>query len=290
MNPTLREWHVAGNHVDYKNNRIFYRDEGTGFPLLVIHGYPTSSWDFVPIWPQLTANRRCIAADMIGFGFSDKPPSYNYSLVDQAELLTSLLTQLDITEVDVLAHDYGDSVAQELLARHLEKSGITLRSIVFLNGGLFPEQHRPRLVQKLLASPLGKYSSKIINYRLFAKGFSEVFAENSKPSEDELRDFWHLTTYSNGQAIQHKLIGYMAERKQQEARWVGALLNSDIPMRLIDGADDPVSGRHLAEHYQANVPNADVVLLEGVGHYPQVEASDKVWDAIESFWQKHESD
>jgi pimeloyl-ACP methyl ester carboxylesterase len=285
MIPTLRQWHVAGSHFDYKNNRIFYRDEGTGFPLLVIHGYPTSSWDFAPIWPQLTANRRCIAADMIGFGFSDKPPAYSYSLVDQAELLSSLLAQLDITEVDVLAHDYGDSVAQELLARHLDKSGIKLRSVIFLNGGLFPEQHRPRLVQKLLASPLGKFSGKIINYRLFAKGFSEVFGSDSKPTEAELRDFWHLTTYNNGQAIQHKLIGYMAERKRQEDRWVGALLNSDIPMRLIDGADDPVSGRHLAEHYQATVPNADVVLLENVGHYPQVESADTVWDAIDSFWQ-----
>lgn len=286
MSQSLRQWHDAGNHFSYRNQQIFYRDEGAGFPLLVIHGYPTSSWDFAPIWPQLTASRRCIAADMIGFGFSDKPPKYQYSLVDQANLLTSLLGNLGISEVDVLAHDYGDSVAQELLARHLEKSGIKLRSMALLNGGLFPEQHRPRLVQKLLASPLGKFSGKIINYKLFAKGFSEVFASNSKPTEAELKDFWQLTTHNNGQAIQHKLIGYMAERKQRETRWVGALLNADIPIRLIDGADDPVSGRHLAEHYKKTVPNADVVLLENVGHYPQVEAPDKVWDGIYAFWQK----
>lgn len=286
MTETLAEWQTAGSYTDYHDHKVFYRDEGTGFPLLVIHGYPTASWDFAPIWPQLTANRRCIAADMIGFGFSDKSPTYDYSLVDQADLLSSLLAQLKITEVDILAHDYGDSVAQEMLARHLEKSGVTLRSVVFLNGGLFPEQHRPRLVQKLLASPLGKFSGKIINFRLFSKGFSEVFAKDSKPSYSELRDFWKLTTHNRGQAIQHKLIGYMAERKIHEHRWVNALLNSNIPMRLIDGADDPVSGRHLAEHYQAKVPNADVVLLENVGHYPQVEASDKVWEAIASFWQQ----
>lgn len=290
MSPELKKWQSEGNTFSHQGHSIFYRDEGAGFPLLVIHGYPTASWDFSPIWQQLTDNRRCIAADMIGLGFSDKPKDYPYSICDQAALMLSLLNELNIDQVDILAHDYGDSVAQELLAKHLDNSGVTIRSIVFLNGGLFPQQHRPRLVQKLLASPLGGLSSKLINYRLFAKGFSEVFAENSKPTPKELDDFWQLTTFNNGQAIQHKLIRYMAERKQQEDRWVGALLNSDIPMRLIDGADDPVSGRHLAEHYKANVPNADVVLLEDVGHYPQVEASDKVWEAIESFWQQHESD
>ena len=58
-------------------------------------------------------------------------------------------------------------------------------------------------------------------------------------------------------------------------RWVGALLQSDVPLRLVDGALDPVSGAHLAERYRELVPNPDVVLLPDVGHYPQLEAHDR---------------
>ena len=86
--------------------------------LFILHGFPTSSFDFHLVFPNLTkVFRRIIAPDFIGFGFSSKPRSYDYSVNDQAILVTSLMNQLNIKEAHFLAHDYGDSVAQELLAR-----------------------------------------------------------------------------------------------------------------------------------------------------------------------------
>lgn len=70
----------------------------------------------------------------------------------------------------------------------------------------------------------------------------------------------------------HKLIRYMAERKRYRARWVGALQQAAIPIRLINGAFDPISGRHMTERYRELIPNPDVILLEQIGHYPQTEA------------------
>ena len=61
-------------------------------------------------------------------------------------------------------------------------------------------------------------------------------------------------------------------------RWVGALVASEVPRKLICGAVDPVSGAHLAARYRELVPDADVTLLDGVGHYPQLEAPERVVD------------
>ena len=74
----------------------------------------------------------------------------------------------------------------------------------------------------------------------------------------------------------HLLIRYMDERKQYAKRWGGALLNSPIPLRLIDGVEDPISGGHLSDYYEANMPKPDSVRLEGIGHYPQLEAPELV--------------
>ncbi|MHA7835068.1 MAG: alpha/beta fold hydrolase, partial [Algiphilus sp.] len=73
---------------------------------------------------------------------------------------------------------------------------------------------------------------------------------------------------------------YMAERKNQRARWVGALQKAPIPIRVIDGLDDPVSGAHMVERYRALVAQPDVVELPGIGHYPQVEAPGRVLVAL----------
>jgi pimeloyl-ACP methyl ester carboxylesterase len=213
---------------------------------------------------------------MIGFGYSDKPKDYAYSIHDQATLHENLLQALGINRVHILAHDYGDTVAQELLARYEErqKSGeerIEIRSVCFLNGGIFPEAARPRLIQKLLLSPLGPLVGSLMTEQRFRKSFSAIFGNNTQPSDKELRDFWSLVTFDDGIKVTHKIIHYLAERKQHRDRWVGVLQNTKVPMRFINGAVDPVSGAPMAARYRELVPNPDVVVLENIGHYPQLE-------------------
>lgn len=85
--------------------------------MLYIHGFPTSSFDLYQIYPNLTQMfTRIVAPDLIGFGFSDKPRSYTYTIKDQAQLIINLVDHLQLKRVHLLTHDYGDSVAQELIA------------------------------------------------------------------------------------------------------------------------------------------------------------------------------
>lgn len=288
VNERLARWKDAGRRFSHRGHEIFYRDDGGGPVLLCIHGFPTASYDWHGVWPLLSNHLRLIAPDMIGFGFSAKPRRYGYSIADQASIHEALLAQLGVTSCHVLAHDYGDTVAQELLARFEDRrrtgaEGLELHSMVLLNGGLFPETHRARLIQKLLLTPLGPLLSRLSNPRSFARSFAPIFGPKTQPSAEEMAEFWQLVSFNDGQRISHELIRYIEERRKNRERWVGALQKTSVPLRLINGPDDPVSGKHMAERYRELVAKPDVVLLEGIGHYPQVEDPAGVVAALRSF-------
>jgi pimeloyl-ACP methyl ester carboxylesterase len=272
----LAEWRAQAHSFDFEGHRIRYWAAGSGEPLLLIHGFPTASWDWHLLWPELAARYRVIACDMLGFGYSAKPRKHAYSLLQQADVQQALLAHLDVQQpVHVLAHDYGDSVAQELLARHGE-GRIALASCVFLNGGLFPETHHPVRVQKLLLGPFGWLVGRLFSRGTLAASMRKVFGPRTQPSVLELDTFWRLIEESNGPAVMHRLIRYMPERIAQRERWVAAMQQTQVPLRVIDGAADPISGAHMVDRYRELIPQADTVLLEGIGHYPQCEAPEQV--------------
>lgn len=288
---SLAAWRAAGAFFNYDGHEIFYRTGGDWSdeqkPVLVlIHGFPTASWDWVHLWDDLCTQYRVAALDMIGFGYSDKPARHAYSILDQADLHEAFFDHLKIKACHVFAHDYGDTVAQELLARYLETDTplVSLQSVCFLNGGLFPEQHRATFTQKLLHSPLGPVLARLMNQQRFATGLAEVFGPDTRPSEGEMAAFWALAQEKGGMPrIGHKLLGYITERRLYRDRWVGALERSTIPMKVIDGGLDPVSGAHMVERYRELVPHPDTLILNHVGHYPHWEDPKAVLDGFKIF-------
>lgn len=311
---SLPAWQASGGFFKYRrfdiDYAIFYRDSAEPLKeerskelhskeelskpiLLLIHGFPTASIDWHAVWPAFNQHFRLITLDMMGFGLSDKPQGYQYSIHDQADIYQSLLNALGITDYHLIAHDYGDTVAQELLARQFEREKIPTSSVqrsrilstILLNGGLFPETHRPVLMQKLLASPIGALLIKFYSFSKFKKTFEHICAQPIR--DNELNIYWQLLQHKEGAAVMPKLIRYMQERREFRSRWVGALEQNRSPMRLIDGIADPISGAHMVERYEQLIDQPDVVKLENIGHYPQVEAPQQVISAALAFWQQH---
>ncbi|MEU2253697.1 alpha/beta hydrolase [Nocardia xishanensis] len=284
-------WRANGHRFTHRGHQIFWT-EGGGGPegvLLCVHGFPTASWDWHAVWPGLCQRfARVLAADMIGFGWSAKPRTYDYSIADQADLQEQLLREQGVQRFHLLAHDYGDTVAQEMLARDAERrasgdDSLIIESVCLLNGGLFPETHRARLVQRLLAGPLGPLAGIFGGEATFGRSLSAVFGPDTRPSAAELHQFWMLWSSKHGKSIGHKLIRYMAERRKNRERWVGALQRTEVPVRLIDGLRDPVSGAHMVERYRELIEHPDVVELPDIGHYPQIEAPERTLDAFLEF-------
>jgi pimeloyl-ACP methyl ester carboxylesterase len=282
-----KQWESRGKLEAVLGHSIFVVDEGdSSLPTIVLlHGFPTSSWDWQPIWSELAKNYRLIALDMLGFGFSDKPNSRTYTIHGQADIVEALVKIKGLKSFHLLAHDYGDTVAQELLARQLEGSGAgTWLSCCFLNGGLFPETHRALLTQKLLLSPLGSYLNALTGFAKFGRNFSSVFGLQTKPSNQELEDFWWLINVNDGQHVFHNAITYIRDRLEHRERWVAAMQQSTIPVAVINGSVDPVSGAHMVARYKALNCRLDYLAeLPLIGHYPQVEAPDEVRVHYKSF-------
>lgn len=269
----LTAWEQGGQTIRLLGRRIFTRTAivGDRKPLLLLHGYPTSSYDWHALWEPLAERYSVYTLDMLGFGFSEKPPKARYTIEQQADFCQALVAEHECGPVHVLAHDYGDTVAQELLARDRE-GRMRLRSVCFLNGGLFPETHRPRMVQRLLAMPLlGPFFAHGMTFRHFESTMRKLAGRNP-PSHELLRDQWELIEREEGYVALAALIAYMKQRRVNRKRWVGALVDATLPRKLICGAMDPVSGTHLADRYCELVPHPDVTLLDDVGHYPHLEA------------------
>jgi pimeloyl-ACP methyl ester carboxylesterase len=290
MDAELERWKASGQHFDYLGFDIFYRVDGKalgdGPVLVLIHGYPFNSFDWAPIWPTLLERFTVIAPDMIGMGFSAKPVAYAYTVADHADMHEALLAHLNVEICHVLAHDLGDSVGQELLARH-ESGGqaygaLRIESITWLNGGLFNEAYTPRTMQKLMsATPLGDIMSPLqgspLSRRIVEPTINEMFGPNTKPSRQLMEKFHQILEYNDGKKVLHKVGRFLGDRYTHRNRWVRAMRETDVPMRLIDGPIDPNSGRHMADRYREVIPDADVVMLaDDIGHWPQIEAPEAV--------------
>jgi pimeloyl-ACP methyl ester carboxylesterase len=276
------KWEDGGRGYTWQDHRLFARIGGEGDPLLLIHGFPTSSWDWARLWPLLLSRHRLFALDMLGFGRSAKPRGFAYSVRAAADQWQAFVQAQGIASTHVVAHDYGDSVAQELLARQVEgKLPFRIESIVFLNGGLFPEAHRALALQKWLAGPLGPLLARCVGYGRFAATMRRICRQ---PIEEiELHEHWRLLRLADGHLVLPALLGYLRERREQRARWVQAMQAADIPLRLVVGLVDPIAGASIARRYRELMPVADVVELADVGHYPQLEDAAAVRQAIEEF-------
>ncbi len=286
MSQRLSNWMTQGRFIQLRGHSVFVRQGGTGPTLLLIHGFPTSSFDWHAIWPQLTAHFNVVAPDMLGMGFSDKPTQHSYGLMEHVDLHEALLARLRVRTAYVMAHDLGVSVAQEMLARRMTATGLPLiQRVVLLNGGLCPQAYQPRWIQHMLSSPLGQFIGPRLPRRAFERSIRTLFGPKTGPCPQLLQEFWELVTHNRGLAVAHRVGRFYIERLALSERLTAPLVQQVVPIRLVNGAADPNSGAHMADAYQALVPGADIQRLPGIGHWPQIEAAQAVSESAITFLQ-----
>lgn len=265
----------------FQGHRLWLRHGGQGRALLLIHGFPTCGADWDPLWEKLERRHRLFAIDMLGFGRSDKPLDFAYSIAASADQWQELAQQQNLHEVAIVAHDYGNTVAQELLARQRDGTlGFHIRQVIFLNGGLFPEATHPLLLQKLLRGPFGPLVARLSSYRSFSASLRRICAQPL--DEAWLRQQWEWLVRAQGRRVMPRIVQYMRERSTHRERWLGALTGAGVPLHLINGVEDPISGRTIVSRWRELLPRAPVLELPGVGHYPQVEAPERVLQALDT--------
>ena len=282
----LADWWSGGERVtlplDGTDRGIFVRHMGRGPAMTLLHGFPSSSHDWARVAPALAERHALLLPDFLGFGASDKPADHDYSLHEQADLVEALWAGEGIDSTVVVAHDYAVSVAQELLARRAEGAlQVDLAALHLLNGGLYPDVHRPQPIQTALLDPeQGPQISAASTEELFVASLRPTFADDFDAAADSA-DIWEATSRDGGQLIAHRLIRYITDRQTHADRWVNALETTDVPLAFVWGMLDPVSGAHMAERIRERLPNAPFLALEDVAHWPPLEAPERVAAALD---------
>ncbi|MCX4099019.1 alpha/beta fold hydrolase [Nocardia sp. alder85J] len=279
--PTAAAWITEGHHfTTHSGHRIHYRRRGTGPILLLLHGFPTWSYDYAPVATELARDHDVITVDFLGYGASDKPRGHEFTVAESADTVEDLLAHLNLGAAHLICHDYGDTVAQELLDRR--RTGalpFTVESLVLLNGGIAYDTYRPTLGQRLLITPvLGRAISNALNPRLLRRALDAVRGD-VKLTDAEFAELWVGMSRDNGHKLAWRLIRYNRERATQHPRWEAALTTFDKPLHLIWGPADPVSGQHVLDRVLSRRTAATTVLPR-VGHFPQSEAPSAVAAAI----------
>ncbi len=266
--PSLSDFRARGQLIELLGHRIFVSDQGSGPPVLFLHGFPTSSFDYALLTPLLASQRRLVLFDFLGYGYSDKPRQHNYSLFEQADFAVAVAQHLGLGPLTLVAHDMGSSVALELLRR----PQLSIERLVLLNGSVLLRHYRPLITQRLLLHPqIGPLLTRLglINRTVFGRQFAKLFP--SPPPAAELDLFWELIRHNDGHRNYHLLIRYLNERKRHELVWLDALAASKVPLTVIWGQRDPVSVPAIAKEVLLRRPDAKYVPLHEVGHYPQWE-------------------
>jgi pimeloyl-ACP methyl ester carboxylesterase len=281
----IEEWWSGGERVSLRlsgvDRKIFVQRAGEGPSMTLLHGFPSSSHDWSLVAPALAERYALLLPDFLGFGASEKPVDHDYSIHEQADLVEALWQLEGITSTAVVAHDYAVSVTQELLARRAEGAlAVELVAVHLLNGGLYPELHRPEPVQTALLDPMqGPVISANISEELWAGALRPTFAPAFDPARDSA-NIWRATSREDGHRIAHRLIRYISDRQVHGLRWVTALESTDVPLSFVWGMLDPVSGAHMAARIRERLPDAPFVALDDVGHWPPREAPERVVTAV----------
>ena len=263
--------------MEVGGRRLFMRTAaGDGPPLLFLHGYPSSSYDWRHLL-ELLPGRRAVCFDFLGFGLSEKPRDHVYSLFEQADLVEGIVKRLDADRVVLVAHDMGTSVATELLARDIDgRLPFRLLSVLLLNGSMVIERASLTTSQKVLRSRFGVVAARLSNERSFRAQFGRLFSPDHPLSPEEAADQWALLAHRGGNRILHRLTHYLHERVTHAERWHGALRNWGGELELAWGMRDPVSTGAVLDAVVGMRPHARVTRFEELGHYPQLEAPEAV--------------
>ena len=288
---TANDWKSKGEFITVNDRKLFVIDTSSFFStedqvpsktMVVLHGYPTSSYDYYKVLPKLSKHYRVIIHDHLGFGFSDKPLDYSYSLLDQADLALQLWQLLGVKKVHLLAHDYGTSVATEIIARNNNHElTIEIEKLTLCNGSMHIELSKLRTIQKLLKNKwLGKYVAKLTTYAIFSKNLRNVYFDKTKVSNNELKDMWMQLEYNEGRKVIHKLSQYINERYTYWNRWIGALKETNLQTNIVWAKNDPVAVPAIARLIATEISNNKLFWIENTGHFPMLENPDEWLNCI----------
>lgn len=283
-------WRAGGKYFSWTSTlpenkdrtvQVFYTCIGDAAKptIVVLHGFPTSSFDFRPLARELQPDFRICTFDFPGYGLSDKPAGYRYTLADDAKLVWKFVTDVVPLKTFVLfSHDRGDSVALTFLQLYQAASNapFTITHQFLTNGNMYlPLANLTDFQKRMLDPATSAAAVKAVNPGLLGVGMGQTqYTPPLKADDPEVRALAALFAYQSGVEAIPATIQYLNERKQMEVSFLETLSKSTVPATIMWGAHDMVSPMRVADYVFATalksrkVPGAYWLMPCG-NHYVQ---------------------
>jgi pimeloyl-ACP methyl ester carboxylesterase len=286
---SLKRWVDAGKFMKFEGLDVFVHSSGKapvdGHGVLVVHGFPGSSWDFANVVPPVAKKTKIVVADMLGFGQSDKPKkgTYkdNFSLMRQADLYEAVAKAEGLKEVVLVAHDMGQTVGLELMTRHDEgKLSFKIRHAILLDGSTLVDMVELVPMQVELLKKPDKAATEHLDFKEFAEGLRSSYGKGN--ATDEIVNAQTAQVFAkDGDLTIAQTLKYLDERREFYDRWVGTLTNfRTAPLSVYWGVQDPVAVIAMADRIKLWSPTTDLYKIQESGHWPSIEVPDIISDAI----------
>ena len=289
----IASWKSKGKYLEIEKHNIWYLDHNPNAKdvICVLHGYPTCSYDYKDLLTQFPSHR-IILHDHLGFGLSDKPSDDNYLLIEQTDRSLALYNFLGLKNVSLLAHDYGTSIATEILARDNEGLiSVNLQNIILSNGSMLIELSQLRPIQKMLKHIFfGPIVAKLATQKTFIRNMKNIWSDSSTIKIEELKVLWNLLTMNGGRKVLPKITRYIDQRYENYDRWIGALKETDRMVLILWAEDDPVAVNEMANVLSGFIKHNTKVIIPNSGHYPMIETPEIFGQAIVEFLSSHKTE
>ena len=284
-----RPYPFDSHYLDRNGLKLHYIDEGTGDPVVMLHGNPTWSYYYRNFVAALRDRFRCIVPDHIGCGFSDKPqpPRYDYSLASRVDDLTALLDHLGLREnVNLVMHDWGGMIGMAWAARHVS----AVRRLVLMNTAAFRMPKSKRMPFRLWVARNTRLGAWLIRSRnLFCRHAANVCVKR-RPLPPDVRE-WYLRPYDSwdNRVAVLKFVqtiplaptdpGY--EIIEETEATLPKIAHT--PTLICWGMKDFVFSHEFLEEWERLMPHAEVHRFEDAGHYVLEDAGEEVGLRVEEF-------
>ncbi|HVA03347.1 MAG TPA: alpha/beta hydrolase [Acidimicrobiales bacterium] len=287
QSPLVADWEQRGTYRTFEGLKTFVIDvpaAGTETlePLVIVHGFPSSSFDYHHVVDALAEHRRVLLFDMIGYGLSAKPDR-PYSVDLQADVAQAVVADVGVSSLALLTHDLGDTVGGELLARHAEgRWPVEITRRVITNGSIYIEMAHLSTGQQLLLSLADERlpDTAGIDGATMQASLSATFATGSRVADSDLAGEWELISHDGGHLLLPRTIRYIEERRRNQARFTGAIETHPSPLAIVWGTEDPIAVAPMASRLREARPDSTLTWLHDVGHYPMIEAPATFLEAV----------
>lgn len=270
----------AHHTLQLPQGRMHYVDEGTGEPIVFVHGTPT--WSFV--WRQqiksLSRQYRCIAPDHLGFGLSDKPADFAYTPEAHADNLENLIEQLQLKNITLVVHDFGGPIGLRYALRHPQN----VKNLIILNTWMWglEEEKTMMKISRFMSGSIGRILYLQLGFSarmLLPQGYHE-----NKHLTKDIRQHYQkpLSTAANRRGTWQFAKALHQATPYFEALWAQHEQLRNINKLLLWGEKDKLLPLHFLTKWQETFPEAKVIKLKA-GHFEQEEKGGEVADTIKEF-------